>query len=197
MQWHQLVGSSDSVNFIGSKWSGGDPKLGEMEIAELDHLCNILTTHTDDPEHCLFGLCLIRGWVENALSLEESKLPWLRLPEGRDHIVLSGPLSAVGQIGDASSSVISSRPRSDPPPDSCESHIADLLWRYAPNLIWPSDRKWLVVSEVDFDSTLVAGSRRLVDALLTDGELEVFEVVPDTSLAAFSDKVNWVPGPED
>jgi hypothetical protein len=36
MQWHQLVGSSDSDNFTGSKWSDGSPQLGEMEIEELD-----------------------------------------------------------------------------------------------------------------------------------------------------------------
>jgi hypothetical protein len=54
-----------------------------------------------------------------------------------------------------------------------------------------------VVSEVNFDSTLVGGARELVDALVAYPDLEVYEVEPDTSLAAFSDKLNPVPEPED
>jgi hypothetical protein len=73
----------------------------------------------------------------------------------------------------------------------------DPWWREAPNLIWPADRSWLVVSEVDFDSTLVGGPRELIEALVAAPDLEVYEVEPDTSLAAFSDKCNPVPEPEE
>jgi len=177
MQWHQLVGSSDSDNFTGSKWSGGRPELGEMEVEELDRLCRVLAAHTADPERCLFGLCTIQNWKLDALPAEAERYPQLGLPWGRDHVVLSGPLSAVDQIGYADQS--------------------NVIWGEVPNLIWPSDRSWLVVSEVDFDSTLVGGSSELVEALIADSDLEVYAVEPDTSLAAFSDEINWVPEPED
>ena len=36
----------------------------------------------------------------------------------------------------------------------------------SPNVIWPEDRAWLLVSEIDFDSTLIACSRACADALL-------------------------------
>lgn len=192
MQWHQLVGSSDSFNFTGSKWSGEEPSLGELEIEELDRLCDVLARHSADPDDCFFGFCLIPNWIEQAVTPEDWSKPKLELPYGRDHVVARGRLSAVDQIRRSASSgfrLVFVEEGEETPPDP-EPH--DPVWRVAPNLIWPADRSWLVVSEVDFDSTLVGGSRKLVDALVGDAELEVYEVEPDTSLAAFSDKLNWV-----
>lgn len=105
MQWHAILGlagpgglegscRSDSV--IGSKWSGNDPPIGDMDLDELDSLCEILAAHTLDAGDCLFGLCVIQGWLED--FSEDDLRPLLRLPEGRDHIVLAGPLAAVDQI---------------------------------------------------------------------------------------------------
>ena len=39
MQWHALVGSSDSFNFTGSKWAGGSPSRGRIDHPTLDSLC--------------------------------------------------------------------------------------------------------------------------------------------------------------
>jgi hypothetical protein len=194
MQWHQLVGSSDPDNFARSKWTGSDPRIGEMEIEELDRLCRVLPGHIADSESCFFGLCVINGWVEDALSSDERSKPQLKLPLGRDHVVFSGPLSAVDQIGAADANRLgllefgadSTKAKPEPSPTG-------RLWRKAPHLIWPTDRSWLVVSEVDFDSTLVGGTTQLVEALVADPSLEVYEVEPNTSLTAFSDKINTVP----
>ncbi len=41
---------------------------------------------------------------------------------------------------------------------------------------WPDDRAWCVASEVDFHSTYVGGSRRLIDGLLGDERIEALEV---------------------
>jgi len=183
MQWHQLVGSSDPFNLSGSKWHGSNPRVGGLEIDELDRLSDLLADDTSDPERCFFGLCGIQGWVEGALSPGESRQRRLELPKDRDHVVFSGPLSAVDQIGDARGAG-RGEPSTPIPPDP--------FWREAPNLIWPADRSWLVVSEVDFDSTLLGGTRGLVDALIRSGDLETYEVEPSTSLVAFSDKLNPV-----
>ena len=61
-----------------------------------------------------------------------------------------------------------------------------------PNLIWPEDRSWLIVSEVDFDSTLVGGSAELIEAIVASPELEAWEVELTTSLAEGADGVNVV-----
>ncbi|HVQ60344.1 MAG TPA: type II toxin-antitoxin system HicA family toxin [Solirubrobacterales bacterium] len=172
MQWHQIVGTADTFGIEGSSWSGNIPRLGEMGIEELDRLCEVLGEQTADSEHCYFGLCEINHHpLVRAIEGEQGKQSRLGLPLGRDHLVLAGPLIAVVQFG------------------------ADPLWREAPSLIWPADRSWFVASEVDFDSTLVGGSRALVDALVAAPGLEVHEVQPETKLTAFSDKLNPVGEP--
>jgi hypothetical protein len=66
----------------------------------------------------------------------------------------------------------------------------------SPNLLWPADRTWCVASEIDFDSTLVGGSRALVEEICADEALEAFEVEEDDDLSLAGDTVNPVPGGE-
>jgi len=66
----------------------------------------------------------------------------------------------------------------------------------SPNLLWPADLAWCVATEIDCDSTLVGGSRALVDAICADDALEAFEVTEDDDLTWTGDTVNPVPGGE-
>jgi hypothetical protein len=205
MQWHQIVGTADTFGIEGSKWSGGIPSLGEMEIEDLDRLCAVLAQQSADPEHCYFGLCEINhhGLVD-AVEAEQGSQPRLQLPLGRDHLILAGPLAAVIQLGDTNPQGVSwavsvsitapGDPEEAPEPPAPDPH--DPFWREAPSLIWPADRSWFVASEVDFDSTLVGGNRALIEALVAAPGLEVYEVEADTRLTAFSDKLNPVAEPE-
>lgn len=59
-----------------------------------------------------------------------------------------------------------------------------------PQLIWSADRSWVVASEIDWDSTIVAGSRALVDEVLADERLEAYEVDEDADLTWEGDVVN-------
>jgi hypothetical protein len=43
----------------------------------------------------------------------------------------------------------------------------------SPNLWWPDDRAWIVVTEIDYAWTYVGGSARLVERLLASNKLEV------------------------
>jgi hypothetical protein len=168
MQWHQLVGSTDSGAQKGNRWPGDDPWIGELPLEELDRLCRVLAEHTADPERCFFGLGQINHHdVLETLSAEDQAKPELHLPWGRDHVVFAGPLAAVDQLGSIElKNVIEIVGRSpdgepvEPPPRDPK----DPFWRTAPSLIWPADHSWFVASEVDFDSTLVGGSRELIDA---------------------------------
>jgi hypothetical protein len=195
MQWHQIVGTADTFGIEGSEWSGSIPNLGELEIEDLDRLCAVLARHTADPDHCYFGLCEINHHpLVDKTESEQGKHSRLRLPVGRDHLVLEGPLEAVKQIGDTDPPglIWFVRAGSDggPPPERPEPDPTDPFWREAPSLIWPADHSWFVASEVDFDTTVIGGSRALVDALLDTPGLEVFEVTPRTKLTAFSDQLN-------
>lgn len=60
----------------------------------------------------------------------------------------------------------------------------------SPQLIWPADRSWVVASEIDWDSTIVAGSRALVEDVLADKRFEAFEVGEDADLTYEGDTIN-------
>jgi hypothetical protein len=200
MQWHTLLGFSDPDELSGSygpdtavgpRWSGYDPPTGRMDLKTLDALCGILAVHTTNLSDCYFGLCTIQGWLDS-FSADELK-PLLKLPWGRDHVVLSGSLSAVDQIAEnwskpsPSRAIFVLRQGGGPP---YGSNPADLSRREAPNLIWPADRMWFVASEVDFDSTLVGGSVKLIEAIVELSELEARQMEPTDSLAADADHLN-------
>ncbi len=53
----------------------------------------------------------------------------------------------------------------------------------SPSLVWPDDRAWTLVTEVDFDSTIVGGSRELVHAICADARLEALALRPDADLS--------------
>jgi hypothetical protein len=59
-----------------------------------------------------------------------------------------------------------------------------------PQLIWPADHAWVLASEIDWDSTIVAGSRALIDAVLAFDVVEAFAVDADDSLMSHADLIN-------
>jgi hypothetical protein len=56
--------------------------------------------------------------------------------------------------------------------------------------MWPADHSWFLGTEVDFDSTLIAGSTALIDAVLDAPDLEAMPVEPSDSLGISGDTVN-------
>lgn len=67
-------------------------------------------------------------------------------------------------------------------------------WPQSANLVWPPDRAWCIATEIDWDSTLVAGSAAMCRALLGDARLEAFEVHYDDDLSWCGDTLNPRPG---
>jgi len=63
----------------------------------------------------------------------------------------------------------------------------------SPSLFWPADRSCCGATEIDFDPTLVGGTRALIDEVMASA-LEAWEVRPDDSLAYDADPFNAFPG---
>ena len=166
VQWESLV---DSKSYMGEPtlWAGSPPETGGLAEPLLASLVELLTGNTNDPESCLFGVW--EGWggveadLQSAFVREDRKAPRLRLPD-RPYIVLAGPLSAAPMISNASG--------------------------FEPQLIWPADRAWCLASEIDFDSTLVGGSRQLVDEIVSAQRFEALEIGPRDLLTMDADRVN-------
>ncbi|PYY52039.1 hypothetical protein DEJ17_16730 [Curtobacterium sp. MCSS17_011] len=52
---------------------------------------------------------------------------------------------------------------------------------HTPQMLWPEGHEWVLATEIDWDSTIVAGSRSLVDTILADDRFEAYEVDADAS----------------
>jgi len=217
MQWHALIGSRYPVNATSALWPGGNPERGHLVPEVLGVLSGVLAQHTSTPTRCVFCLWDGWGWLHgNTLTMNplwsapaaptpgmhaapptsadpaapsEARQPGpvstprpvhryldrdgprVHLP-GRDYVLLTGPVQAATNVG----------------------WWLDPAWFQAqsPNLFWPTDRAWCVATEIDFDSTLVAGTFTLIDALLNEPALDAWPVLPDDCIAADGDHVNPV-----
>lgn len=119
-------------------------------------------------------------WQQGILPREISDGPRLELP-GRGHVLFRGHGA---EFADAE--WVLTVPWRD---REAESHGFPPS-AHSPSLVWPADRTWIWVSEVDYDSTIVGGSRELIDAILASPALESREIPADADLTWTGDKVN-------
>lgn len=191
MQWHLLVGSADWLNMTGSLWPAGDPERGNLHPDALAALCRVLHIYTSE-QRCFFCVWDGYGWITGATAsytpvgggsqpespqppaFSDAELAATRvvLP-GRSYLLLTGDLDDALKIG--------------------WRLTPDYFIRQSPNLFWPADRSWCVASEIDFDSTVIGGSRQLIQAILDEASLDSWPVSLDDSLAYDGDHLNPVP----
>lgn len=175
VSWADVAGSTGRFVHPAAQWdriSAGapgapvqEPTVGTLPEPTAAALADALARHTAAPDDCLFGL-----W-EGFGGADYQGAPWFGTP-ARGWRLFTGPLAAA------------------PVPVLSPRRQLDFAYRELPGLWWPADRAWFVLTEVDFDSTLVAGTRALVDDLLSDPRLEAFEVTDDTDLSHTGDEIN-------
>ena len=205
MQWKSISGTREHVRTEGSwprrrqfstttsEWPGQEPEVGNLPAPTLASLLDVLARHTAEDE-CFHAVWDGWGWLDGggvayltvqsggwgrraeppatppALPAEVIAGPRLRHP-GRDYLIFRGPLRAALSI--------------------CHQHPGgEVFWPQSPSILWPADRSWCVATEIDFDSTLVAGSQELIDAVLASPELEAWPVGPGDDLTDMGDRVN-------
>lgn len=119
-------------------------------------------------------------WQPGILPDDVSRGPRLELP-GRAHVMFRG---GVAQLAD-------------------DGWVTRVPWRdleaerqgfplsaHSPSLVWPADRSWIVASDVDWDSTIVAGGGDLIAAICADPSLEARSVPEGASLQWDADDRN-------
>jgi hypothetical protein len=199
-QWHPLTAEQPTLRGSTSLWRGHKPNTGNLEPDIVDELVPMLPLHTATPDNAWFllwdgfgwivggaavGMLTARGplWsrrrvhpratgpdlVRGPFSAEEVAAPRVRHPQRR-YLLLNGPMAGVAEIAD--------------------SMDGGPLRRQCPTLWWPHDRAWLVATEIDFDSTVVAGSVALIDAIIAHDGWEAFRVGPGDSLRFDADLIN-------
>ena len=193
MQWQSIStprvqDGSGCPPSAGRAWEGEEPEIGSLEDAALEVLCQVLAGHSAPDTACWFALWEGWGWIPGVPSVasfwpeghrdqviapafDQQVLhgPRLRHP-GRDYLLFTGPLAAV----------TSTARWSEP----------DWALSQSPNLFWPTDRSWCVATEIDFDSTLVAGSPALIHAVLAAPGLEAWPVESCDAVGIDGDTLN-------
>jgi len=137
-------------------WDGWDGIVGGKTASS-----GVPTRYSDDgaPQHAAVLRRGIRdminapfrkaGWRSGALSDEISRGPRLTVA-GRAHVLFA---AAPTEWADAGwTSRVPWRERGAP-------------WVQSPNLVWPADRSWLLVTDPDSETTIVAGSDEAIAAL--------------------------------
>ncbi|WP_375385948.1 hypothetical protein [uncultured Microbacterium sp.] len=119
-------------------------------------------------------------WQPGTLSDGISRGPRLRLP-GRDHILFRG---GVDELADPEWAAVV--PWRDPERERLGLDPA----AESPSLVWPADRAWIMVTEVDYDSTIVAGGSDLIRALVADPLVEAFRLEEGADLSWDADGIN-------
>ena len=120
------------------------------------------------------------SWQPGILSDAISRGPRLELP-ARGHVLFRG---GVAELADPE--WVLRVPWRDRP---AEEHGFDPA-AHSPSLVWPDDRAWVLVSEVDFDSTIVACAPDLAAALVADDRWEATAIPADADLTWEGDRIN-------
>ncbi|WP_156466234.1 hypothetical protein [Janibacter sp. Soil728] len=210
VQWNRIADLDRGVDFADC-WQLGQTREGYFDLDLLAALTEQLAPATTTPEDLVAGIW--NGWGEltgsgRALyAIEGSRLrAWLtrrqvlREAERQQQQSLRPEIRAAAEHGPhlewpAREMILCAT--------SCDE-LSDPSWAegaglglqpgfppsISPQLLWPADRSWVVASEIDWDSTIVAGSRSLLDAVLGDDRLEAYEVDEDSDLSWEGDLVN-------
>lgn len=163
---------------------GQTPSGAFLTFGDDPHHQEMLDRSTHDPFNNVFRK---PTWQEGILSREISEGPRLSLPD-RDHVLFSAPPRAF-----ANPDWVLQAPWRDPSTrsgtDGAEEHGFPPSAQ-SPNILWPEDRAWVLVSEIDFDSTIVAGSSELIREICADDRLEALPIREGADLTWDADEVN-------
>lgn len=118
-------------------------------------------------------------WQPGTLSDEISRGPRLHLPH-REFVLFRGEISELEDLH---------WPGRMPWRDADRAG-SGLPEAESPGVVWPADRAWVVVSEVDWDSTVVGGSRELIADVLAAPGLDAVALPPDADLSWDGDREN-------
>lgn len=127
------------------------------------------------------------SWQDGILSREISEGPRLQLPN-RAYVLFSGGIDEFRNPDWVARAAWRERLNEQYGAPADDPLFAPTA--LTPSILWPADHAWVSVTEVDYDSTIVGGSRELVAALLSTPGLEVWEIPVGTALHDGTDEVN-------
>jgi len=144
MQLMDLPGYPSQFSASGEELWDQYTETGNLPREIAARLAAILPSQTLTPELCWFAVW--EGYPD--VRIRTSGAPMFSVPE-RNLFLLHGIV------------------------DDVLTTLSEVDWIYrSPNLWWPDDRAWCVVTEIDFTWSYVGGSPACIEQILGDPELE-------------------------
>ncbi|MGY1916247.1 hypothetical protein [Blastococcus sp. SYSU DS0973] len=164
MQWPAVTGGWEYLTEDSQPPTwDGAPAEGHLPTTVAGRMAGVLARHTAVPGSCLFGRWA--GFDADAVR----GLPTLPLPGARDVVLVRGGVT------------------------DATRNLAREPSEQSANLWWPSDRTWLVATDIDLVSTYVGGTATCIAELLATPALEVVRAAPADPVGLGDDPVNPVP----
>lgn len=205
-QFHRLKGPETPklgpLDVAG--WRYSDPDTGNLGTDVLAAVAAHLCAHTASPEQGVTGiwdgyggLTSEAGYVEVTFT-DDGGWPDF----GAEGLQSSEPGSGLLPADVVSAGTLDLPGRSyylfDTPPRAYASTdwVNQAPWQHSPtwpqspNILWPQDHSWVLVTEIDFDSTVVGGSWELISALAQDPSIEALVLPAGADLTWDADVPN-------
>lgn len=200
----------DGVPLAEDSWEGEAPGWDGLGAKELRAMAPLLSAHTGTPQmiHLALwnGLAFIHGGdqVEVVITDDPTLSAEENVARAAEHAARAKAPAFSEDVRTGPTLQIGSGYRSFYLFTGDGEDLASPLWartslgeqRQSPSLAWPEDRAWMMSTELYEDSTIVGGSRQLINALLAAEGLEAFEVHEDSRLDAAGDTLNELPEPD-
>ncbi|MGU3409710.1 hypothetical protein ACLBWP_06345 [Microbacterium sp. M1A1_1b] len=211
VQWHRLTDQESIMSFDDGWWIG-QVEDGRLEPTLLASLTEHLAQATATPQDVVAAVW--NGWGDPHTS-SSVYVGHADGSELSDTEIAAMQETAVARMREAAVAAMYAEPRATTALTTLDwpgrefvllqttlDDLADPGWAdrapsdlpvdvsRGPQLLWPEGHEWVVASEIDWDSTIVAGSRALVDAVLADDRFEAHEVDEHSDLTWDGDHVN-------
>jgi hypothetical protein len=202
VSWQTLSGRDDEsdVSFEDG-WVVHPPEAGWYEPAQLAALTGLLAEATSTPDDLVGAIwdgwgdlngtsTLGFGWqgsgeptaVERAQMQED--MARMQAQHRREQVALRQSLAGPRFAWPGRECILFSMslPQLGDPSWMDDARVGTYVdFGHTPQMLWPEGHEWVLATEIDWDSTIVAGSRSLVDAVLADERFEAYEVDADAS----------------
>lgn len=178
-----FFGETPSRAFLSWGVDGAPARYGADDIADAEPAIapsahqQMLQRSIHDPFN--HG-CSKQVWQPGILSDEISKGPQLELP-GREYVLFSAPPTAFADADWVLDATWRDR--------AAEAHGFPPAAQH-PNILWPTDHAWTLVSEIDYDSTIIGGSADLITEICADPRIEAAQIPPGSDLTWQADQIN-------
>ncbi|MGO4103185.1 hypothetical protein AB4Y63_04475 [Leifsonia sp. YAF41] len=220
-QSHRILGREYGSNVLrvdAAGWRYTDPSVGRLPVEELASIVSALTAGSRATGHGIAaiwegfgGLTSSTGYADVGLGLSDDDAA-----ERPDDDAAVGTPNTISWSDSAPgtgllSAEAASGPRLAAPNRDYilfrvgRAEFTDISWPHrapwvrpseissppTPTMLWPDDHSWFLISEIDFDSTIIGCSRTHAADLLTRTGIEALPITLDADLTTLGDRVNF------